>query len=492
MKILFVVSKLYFSEPLGVMQLSAICKRKKHSTRLVSLLDHSLSRALNEFNPDLICYSTMTSDEQLFQEANDVVVAWMNNDGKAVPRIMGGPHPTYFIDVLKKLDLDAICLGDGDNAILRILERIESGSDFSNIPNIMTKNGSKLIKEVVDNLDCLPPVDRDLIYDVSPELQAVGIRSFLTQRGCPYKCTYCFNQSYRKLFKGEGRKLIRRRSVDHLIEEIEEVIEKHPPVRFIRFADDVFVIKKDAWLEEFVEKYPQKIGIPFYCLIRANSLTEEVAQLLSKAGCKSIAMSIESGNAEIRKLLLKRRLPDEMLIESFNLARKYHINVYANTMMGLPGTTIEDDFDSFLFAKKMKVAAPTFGIFQPFPKTELTQYAIKNGFLAPDYDFNNTFFTKSPLNTYTEEEREIQYRLCKLAELFCHLPDFFIPALRRLVRINLTSLYELVYSIVLSYIQSTRIFPGAYPRNPVFFLKNAWTSLTYTLISTKAKDNKMK
>ncbi len=453
---------------------------------LVSLKDHSLVNALNAFDPDVVAYSTMTPDERLFRKADGIVRSWMKKTGKEVPRIMGGPHPTYFNEVLQKMDLDAICVGEGDNAILSIIERVETGTDFSMIPNVIPRGGCGLTKEVIDDMDSLPFVDRDLLYSVSPELQAVGIRSFLTQRGCPYRCTYCFNHAYNRMFREVRRNIVRRRSVDHLLEEIKYVVKNYPVVRFIRFADDVFVIRRDAWLEEFAERYPREIGIPFYCLIRANNLTEEVAQLLSAAGCRSIGMSIESGNATVRNEILKRNMPDELLMKSFAVARKYGLNTYANTMMGLPGTTVEDDFKSFLFAKRLKPAFPSFGIFAPFPKTELTEFAINRKYLDRDYDYNTTFSMKSALNSYTEKEKNIQLRLTYLSTLFCSLPDFMIPVLKLLIRLNLTFLYRLIYNLSETFMQSTRIFPGTYPRNPCYIIKNAWLAIKYDLFSDKS------
>jgi len=485
MKVLFVVSKLFYSEPLGVMQLSAICKRYNCSTRLVSLLDHSLIDVLNDYIPDLICYSAMTSDDNLFKEGDKVVVGWMKMQGLTVQRVMGGAHPTYFPEVLKDLELDAICVGDGDHAIIEILERIREGKSFIGIPNILTKDGGELIKEVVEDLDSLPVPDRDILYEAIPALQKVGIRSFLTQRGCPYKCTYCFNHSYSKLFGGDGRKLIRRRSVDGVIKEILEVIDKFPPVKFIRFSDDVFVGNNGRWIKEFMEKYKKNVGVPFYCLMRADTFSEEIAALLHGAGCHSIAMSIESGDELVRERILKRKMSDDILSNAFRLADKYDIKVYANTMLGLPGTTIVDDLNSYLFAKKMRVAAPTFGVYQPFPKTELASYAINIGCLDIEYDYNNTFTSPSQLTCYTDEERACQYRLSRLASIFCYLPDYFDSLLFYLIKINITSISELIDSIFSSYLMGVKIFPNAYPKNPYALMKSAYFAIKYSAISKK-------
>ena len=67
---------------------------------------------------DLVAYSVMTSHEYMFRDADAVARKWAHDRGRKLPRIMGGAHPTYFPEVLNELALDAICLGDGDFAII--------------------------------------------------------------------------------------------------------------------------------------------------------------------------------------------------------------------------------------------------------------------------------------------------------------------------------------------------------------------------------------
>ena len=94
MKILFVVADIYFSEPLGVMVLSAVCKDAGHDTRLAVIARSELESVLDDFLPDVVAYSTMTSDETAFIRANKTVVSWSAKTGHPLKRIMGGPHPT--------------------------------------------------------------------------------------------------------------------------------------------------------------------------------------------------------------------------------------------------------------------------------------------------------------------------------------------------------------------------------------------------------------
>ena len=85
------------------------------------------------------------------------------------------------------------------------------------------------------------------------------IKSFITGRGCPYPCTYCFNYSFKEMYRGKG-KFLRRVKVDYIIDEISRVKSQYP-LQFIKFYDDIFAFPKDSWLKEFVEKYKSKINI---------------------------------------------------------------------------------------------------------------------------------------------------------------------------------------------------------------------------------------
>ncbi|MDI6760939.1 MAG: hypothetical protein QMD05_08930, partial [Candidatus Brocadiaceae bacterium] len=73
------------------------------------------------------------------------------------------------------------------------------------------------------------------------------------------------------------------------------------PTQVIKFYDDIFALREDEWLEEFSEKYPKEVGLPFHCLVRADILTEGMLLKLKKAGIQSISMSIEAGNEFVRE-----------------------------------------------------------------------------------------------------------------------------------------------------------------------------------------------
>src|SRR4030042_1937237 len=114
-------------------------------------------------------------------------------------------------------------------------------------------------------------------------------------------------------------------------------------------------------------------------------------------------------------------------------------------MLGIPGATVKQYFNSFFFAKSLKLSVPTFGIFSPYPGTELTKYAIKRGYLDKDFSLRGAKYgLKSVLKNYSEEEKDFQIHLAYLGSIFAVLPDFFVPLLKILLKLKLTKIYSLV------------------------------------------------
>jgi len=461
MHILFVLNIPYAIEPHGVMLLSSICKNAGHRVSLTLLKKQDLVAQVTTLKPDVVAYSVIGSELEAFEQADRKLRDYLNTSGQRVFRIMGGPHPTFAPGVLDKLELDAICQGDGERALPTLLERLEKGESLEDIPNIgLTSEGAKIREKLSsEELDQLPYADRDLYYDAVPYIPRTGLRSFMASRGCPYQCTFCYNHVYNRMFKDCGP-LLRRRSVNNLLTEVEDTLKRYPPVRFIRFFDDTFSLTVDDWLREFAEEYPKRIGIPFYCLMRPNTFTE--------------------GSEPIRNGILKRGLSDAEMRRAFDLAKKYNLHTYGNTMVGIPGTTLEDDMHSMNFTRSLGLTVPTFSVCSPSRGTELADYAIEHGYMPPDADFITRFSAMSPLNTYTLKEKKIQARIACLGTFYCTVPRVMLPFARALITgpIPLWLAQKLGFSFAVFRI-ATRLFPHAIPKNPITILQVAWDGIRY-------------
>lgn len=479
MRVLFVIRIPYAIEPHGVMLLAAIAKKAGHQVGLTILAKESLAKAAESFKPDVVAYSVIGSEIEAFQKADNELKQWMRARGQHIFRIMGGPHPTFAPTILDTMELDAICQGDGEKAFPEMLRRLEAGESIADVPNIAVTSAGALKRELIIDQDAYPFADRDLYYKAVPYLPHTGLRSFITGRGCPFSCAYCYNHAYNNMFNGCGP-IMRRRSVEHVLAEVDEVVKRYQPVRFIRFFDDIFALKADEWLQEFSEKYASRFRIPFYCLMRPNTFTEDTAKLLSDAGCYSISMAIEAGTERIRREILGRKLSNDDMIRAFDLARKYKLRTYGNTMVAIPGTTLEDDFVSLDFTRSLSLSVPTFSVCSPSRGTKLAQIAEENNYLEPDADLITRFGGLSPLNCFTHEEKEIQARIACLGTMYCTVPKFLAPAVKRLIRsrLPLGIAKKLGFSFTVFRI-ATRLFPHAIPRSPLTMLKVAIDGIRY-------------
>ena len=486
MKILFVYKHVEYIDPMGIMLLSALAKEKGHETYLNVLSDGNLQDMLKELNPDIVAYSAKTGEHKYYLAANQVV----KNYSKNIFSIMGGPHPTFFPETIEKTNLDAICVGEGDDAWPEFLEAYANGADFHNIPNIVTRenrarNSPPIIRHKKRDLDSLPFFDRELIYN-NTKLGRFPMRSFMASRGCPYKCTYCFNRQYNQLYSGKG-KVSNRYSVDRLCAELKE-LKLRWPTQVIKFYDDIFTLREDEWLEEFSEKYPKAVGLPFHCLVRADILTEGMLLKLKKAGIQSISMSIEAGNEFVREHILERGMSTEAMIRGFDLCYKHGVYTFANTILAIPvkkeveekynlPSALERDIESLDMNIRCHVTFGEFPILFPYPGTKLGQYCAENGFFDGDYDkLHMSYSTESPMNCFSPEEKLKQINLTLLGPLCLMFPWMRDITINRLIKLPLTSLYFLFYYLAKVYLIKTKIYPMRF--SPGDFIRNAWYSLS--------------
>lgn len=482
MKVLFVSSTPFLMEPLGVLMLIGACRRAGHDTRLAILRRHRVGRMAAAFRPDVVAYSTSTADLVMFRAADREILAAAKDWPRPPFRVMGGPHPTFSPNVLEEMDLDAVCQGDGDEALPELLSRLEAGAPFDDIPNLVPRGAKEPVKRILSHdLDRFPFPERAAFYEAMPYCRTSGLRSFITGRGCPYNCSYCFNHAFNRMFKQCGP-VLRRRSVDNVLDEIDQVRREFPPLRLVRFADDTFAHRVDDWLLEFAEKYPRRIGVPFYCLMRSNTLTEETARLLAGAGCQSIGMSVESGDETLRNVVLRRNLTDKLVRESFAIAEKYRITTYACTMLGIPGSTLEDDFRSLDFVRDLQPSAPIFALCTPFTGTDIWRECVKKGWLPESGADSARFHEATELSCFTPREREVQLRACYLGSLYTMAPGWAAPLVRAMIRgpFPMTLARYLGHTYT-AYRISTRIFPQAIPWTPMAFLRIGLDSVRFLL-----------
>lgn len=429
MKILFVIERLDFADHIAISYLSAIAKQLNNTTYFCSLAASDLTSVVNNLRPDIVAYSAnimgfpkLVSAHRQAKNTHDFI------------SIMGGPHPTFSPETFSESGMDAFCVGEGEYAFRDFLIRVEKSQSFDDIENLITANRVNSVRPLIKNLDELPVADRDLVISNS-FLKNTAKKTFYTTRGCPFACTYCCNNYYHKLYQGKGP-VVRRFSVERIIREIEDVKKKYR-MDFIKFGDDLFAMEVDEWFEEFTKKYAQRVGIPFNCYLRFDTVEDNLLKLLKESGCYSIHFSVDSVSKHVRENVLNRRMREVDIVRNLNRPREFGINTWVNYMLAVPESTIQDDLDTIELSKKAKVTYPSYSTAVPMKGTRLYDYCVEKQFIDPvSYvgDMNGCN-EKSILNCFSEKERDIRYNIYLLGALISKLPEFLCKFAGVLIRI---------------------------------------------------------
>lgn len=439
MQILFIHSFDYY-EPIGLMTLSAFLKQNGHQCELLDVsFEKKYINEVLKIKPDLIAYSVTTNNWKRYQAINLEIKRQYK-----FTSIFGGPHCTFFPDMIMQDGVDIICRGEGEHAFLELANAIQTGNSYTNIQNLWVKIDGNIfrndIRPLIQDLDELPFPDRDLINKYRPYRNRSRVRT-IASRGCPYNCSYCFNHSYKSLSKGLG-KFVRQRTPSNMISELIELKRIYNPRNF-EFHDDTFILNK-SWFDEFIELYiSNAINIPFEINVRVDLVTHEIAQKLKKAGCYSVQFGIESGNERIRNSILNRQISENQIINASEIFRKEKIKINTFNLVGIPTENLNDVVDTIRLNAKCKVTYAMNSIFQPYPGTQLTKFAIDNNYYDGSVDTfdKNYLYGKSIIQTKDIKKIERLHYLFAFGVKFPKL----IPLIILLSKLPLNKIYQSFY-----------------------------------------------
>jgi len=453
MKILFVIHNLDFADLIAIAYLSAIAKQLHHSTHLCILKNHSLTDKIAELKPEVVAYSVNTLGFKVVVDAHKQAQRAYD-----FTSIMGGPQATFSQETFPESGMDAYCVGEGEYAFRDFLKKVEADDSYNDIPNLITKERKNPVRSLIKELDGFPPADRNLVLENS-FLKNVPKKTFYTTRGCPFKCAYCCNNYYHQLYKGKGP-IVRRFSVERVIREMESVKKKYR-MDFVKIGDDLFATKADDWLEEFADKYSSRIGIPFNCYLRLDIVDDSLLELLQKAGCFSVHLSLDSTSERVREKILRRQMRKVDFIQNLRKIREYGINTWVNYMLAVPESSLKDDLDTIIVSKKAKVTYPSYSITVPMEGTELYNYCVENNLINPSlYQGDLTGCSeKSTLSCFTKRVKNTQYNIFLLGALIAKLPFPFDRMLIWLIKIIPPNrVFRKLRDVIYNYYISHKIF----------------------------------
>jgi anaerobic magnesium-protoporphyrin IX monomethyl ester cyclase len=329
---------------------------------------------------------------QVFKETNP--------DGIVV---VGGMHATAALDEMVEIEeFDRICQGPGENIIVDLVK------DPLSFPRVVLGQGAKSMAD-------WPTIDRTLWPRPHTRLRRKypwplepqcgwgpgPVVTLLTSRVCPWRCVFCNESSY---IPNMGR-----RPVEAVIEELNYLDETYGPIGSLVIHDSMF-FQHPGWLREWLDKYPRQANRiwPYWAAARSDTVREWpdlFEALVRETNWDLISIGFESGSDRVLRILSKEctaednyfaidlleRIADDMEAEGKPAPR-----FWTNIMLGIPGETREDAFETMRMVRYMRRSLPSISFYAPYPGSALGYQLIAEG---------KSLMTKENYHRFPDDEK---------------------------------------------------------------------------------------
>jgi len=430
-RVAFIVTTCHEFE--GVKVLSSILKQNGHVTDcFITAEEKDFYGAVLGFQPDVVAVYATTGQELW---AHGLIRRW-KRELPHLKSVFGGPHPSHDLDLLYDEEVvDATIKAEAEYATLDLVNAWEAGRGIEFIPNVAcmidgvpTQNP---IRPVIGDLDTLPFPDVDVFYKY-PFLRNKRVLQVHASRGCQNSCTYCSVGLMKKDWVSgkRGEKFNRTKSVDYLCEEMVDILARYPDFRMVNFGDAALNMES-GWVQEFADKWPQRVGLPFACNVNINYLDEDDIIALKRAGCVSVQFGLESGSEDVRLKVYKKGYTDEIVYGIPRLLKKHNLTFRTNNIMGSPAESLDDMFATVQANKDIQPDGCTVLIYRPFKSTVLGQEDFRLDRVDVDKDIGPSIQSDSMMKR--DDLNEV-VNLQKLFNVAVYMPGG-IPLVRKLVKL---------------------------------------------------------
>jgi anaerobic magnesium-protoporphyrin IX monomethyl ester cyclase len=369
----------------GISYISSVLKRAGHQTSLV-IPGRANPRLLDEhvrsFKPDLVCFTSVYTE---FAFMSQLAARVMRNNPDLF-LLVGGPHASLKPDECLQAPFDAVCVGEGEQATLELVEQLEAGRRPSGIANLQIKHGDAVernpVRPFLTDLDTLPFPDREMWLPwISNQYSRPSV---LLGRGCPFQCTYCCNHALARL---AGGKYVRLRSPSAILKEIVELKETYPYMNEVYLEVETLGVNQEWALElcALLKDMNDGLEIPvaFGSNLRVTPGTgyDELFAAFEECGFRFVNIGLESGSERLRREVLKRNYSNEDIIETVRAARRHGLEVGFYNLIGIPGETPGDFRETVKVTRACQPDWFLLSVFYPYPGTVLHERCEELGLL---------------------------------------------------------------------------------------------------------------
>jgi len=435
---------------LGLAYLAAVTENAGYDVSVIdaatlNMSDNEILVKLRNLNPNVIGITT-----------NILLGSWSLKLGEIIRRqfpeaklVFGGPWASAVYEMLLREKIcDFVVVGEGEQAFIDLLKKIEEGQIPKNIPGIayVSKNDSVELESPrpLENLDEIPfpawhlfPSAQKYFFSRRGKI----LYPVMTSRGCPYHCNYCT-----RLIHGHR---MRYRSIQNVIDEIRYLKERFS-IDEIAIIDDNFTLnkKRAEHICDEIIKNQFNISIQFSNGIRADTVDKKLIRKLKQAGTWKIGIGVESGNQDVVNKIGKS-LDLNAVRRAAQIIKQEKIILFACFIIGLPFDTVKTMNDTINFAIEIDPDYGHFYIATAFPGTELYNQVKRDGkFLMSLHDIDRGYNVGSPnFEIYDLKVKEVDRLFKQAYRRFYLRPRKILSLLLKLRTLNEVK-YFLNYGII--------------------------------------------
>ena len=311
---------------------------------------------------DIVGFSSMTG----YAELTKALAKRVREISPRTYQIWGGIHPIMHPEDAIQADVDAICVGEGEFAFQEFYEQFKNGKDYTQVRNFWFRSDDQIIRntflplmtdEDMENLPFPWYDEGEKIFRAGKGFVPMTKNDYLSSNGlsymtiwsigCPFHCAFCGNTKF--IANDKKYKKLRHPSPRYIVNEVKNVLAKHPHVSTVAFNDDSFMAIPFGPIEELAELWRKEVDIPFVVYgVIPNYVFEKKLEILTWAGMNRIRMGVQSGSKRILDFY-RRPAPPERVLESattINRFKQHHIPPGFDIILDNPIETRQDVVDT--------------------------------------------------------------------------------------------------------------------------------------------------
>jgi len=343
--------KTSYTPPLSLLMLGAVTPEDID----IQILDERIERIDYDDPVDLVGVTVVTrSAPRSYEIAREY-------RERGVKVVLGGVHPSA-LPQEASLNADTIVVGEGEGVWPELLKDFKAG-----------KMAQVYRGHPQMNLDELPFPRRQLIRR---RKMYVTDKAITATRGCPNTCTFCA--------AGVGlSKKYRKRSVDNVIQELEQV-----PGKLALFMDDN--LGWDINYAKALIKAMIPLKLRWSGPISANALDDpELIELAAQSGCFMLGVGFESLSPKVISAIRKDKTNHpERYAEQIKRAQEAGIIVWGNFVVGFDDESPQTFQDLTDFIQRTNLEIASVYILTPYPGSVLyRKYERENRLIHKSWRF---------------------------------------------------------------------------------------------------------